>query len=561
MKTTKYIGVAFAAAALLTASCSDYDDYNTVPTDVNASANKTLWENISENSNLSDFAALVKKAGYDKVLSASHFYTVWAPLNGSFDASTLMSEDSATVTQRFVKSHIAEYNHNISGPVDERIHALNEKSFNFVGDGQYTYDGQALTQVNLPSSNGTMHVMQGMATFYPNLYEYLSTASGIDSLHSYFHKYDVSYLDEERSVLGPMVNGKQTYIDSVMVTYNSMLGRLSAQASVEDSSYTMLLPNDEAYIAAYNRIKPYFHYINTTSAQDIVNAKSPSDASAISVNVDAAYLTDSLTRYYIASNLFYNNNNVYNRWLVNENAAYTDTLYSTTRNKFSNPREILAHTSNPEKLSNGFARVADTLAFRSWEAWCPTIDFTPASSYVKVWNGSSSMINMLISHPELWGLDSNVSNLRFIHVQPTSNYSKPELDVILPKVLSTKYNIYCVTAPASWDSADSTTIRPNQLDFSLSYCNAANKIQTIKLNQKVENDWTKVDTLFVGSFQFPVAYRGLSREDNKYAPNLKITTDFNVFNRPAMAKYTRDLKIIKIILRPVEEDEYLSKEK
>lgn len=134
------------------------------------------------------------------------------------------------------------------------------------------------------------------------------------------------------------------------------------------------------------------------------------------------------------------------------------------------------------------------------------------------------------------------------------------LDVILPNVLSTKYNIYIVTAPGSWDASDTTALRPNQFDFSLSYCNAANKLQTIKLNQKVENDWTKIDTVKVGTFEFPVAYRGLSM-DRRYSPNLKITTDFTVFNRPAMAKYTRDFKIISIILRPVEEDEYLSKEK
>ena len=35
-----------AATMLTAASCSDYDDYNTVPTDAQAGANQTLWENI-----------------------------------------------------------------------------------------------------------------------------------------------------------------------------------------------------------------------------------------------------------------------------------------------------------------------------------------------------------------------------------------------------------------------------------------------------------------------------------------------------------------------------------
>jgi hypothetical protein len=59
--------------------------------------------------------------------------------------------------------------------------------------------------------------------------------------------------------------------------------------------------------------------------------------------------------------------------------------------------------------------------------------------------------------------------------------------------------------------------------------------------------------MFVGTFTFPVAYRGLGE---KIYPNLKITTDFNVFDRTAMEQYTRDLRIASIILRPVEQDEY-----
>ena len=39
-------------------------------------------------------------------------------------------------------------------------------------------------------------------------------------------------------------------------------------------------------------------------------------------------------------------------------------------------------------------------------------------------------------------------------------------------------------------------------------------------------------------------------------PNLKITTDFNVFNKPMMAKYTRDIRLAGLILRPAELEEY-----
>ena len=56
----KLLNFYILAAALLLASCSDFDDYNEAVTDVTASANKTLWENIQQTPELSDFAALVQ---------------------------------------------------------------------------------------------------------------------------------------------------------------------------------------------------------------------------------------------------------------------------------------------------------------------------------------------------------------------------------------------------------------------------------------------------------------------------------------------------------------------
>ena len=137
MKLKNILGIVIVTAGMLAVtSCTDYDDYNKVPTDVNASAERTLWENISQNSSLSDFANIIKYVGFDDELQQSHFYTVWAPLNGTYDAQSLLNQDKETVLYRFVKSHIAEYNHNVSGGVDERIHALNDKSFSFIGSGE-----------------------------------------------------------------------------------------------------------------------------------------------------------------------------------------------------------------------------------------------------------------------------------------------------------------------------------------------------------------------------------------------------------------------------------------
>ena len=80
-----------AGCMLAATSCSDFSDYNAIEASAEPSADKTLWENIKANANLSDFAEVLEKVGYDKVLNASHTYTVWAPVNGSFDKDSLFS--------------------------------------------------------------------------------------------------------------------------------------------------------------------------------------------------------------------------------------------------------------------------------------------------------------------------------------------------------------------------------------------------------------------------------------------------------------------------------------
>lgn len=563
MKVNKYIGIMMMAASMLVASsCTDFDDYNEVPVDANASAELSLWENISQNSQLSNFKRIIEKVGFNNDLQQSHFYTVWAPIDGTYDAESLLQQDNATLLYRFVKSHVAEHNHLVSGVVNERIHALNEKSFSFEGASSYTYADVPVNAINLPSKNGVIHTLNGAATFYPNIYEYIYQREGIDSLEQYFKRYENVYLDENNSVVGPTVNGKQTYIDSVMITTNSLYNTLRARIAHEDSSYTMVMPTNEAWVKAYNKIKPYFNYIQTTIAQDLDGAASATTVPTTTTTINNVYMSDSLTKRAIVDNLIFNNNNKYNRWVEDPTAENTDTLLTTTYNALSNPDEFLAQTTEKVRMSNGYARVMDSLAVHSWEGWAPELHISPIGQSTS-WTGTNH--NVRVENPDPSKGKFEYGSFSYLWVEPTSNFAKPELDIKLPGVLSTTYNLYCVIVPANIDFSDSLVeSRPNQLDFNLSYCNEKGALaqtwtgsnhttSTTHFAVRLENDPTKMDTLKVGTITFPVAYAGLGE---KMYPNLKITSDFSVFNRDLMAKYTRDLRIAAIILRPVEMDEY-----
>ena len=573
------------AAALAVTACSDFSDYNGAPVDVMASGNQTLWENISQNAQLSDFAALVRKAGFVDELNTPRALTVWAPVNGSFTPSDYEGLSTADLLTQFVKSHVAEYTHAASGRVDERIHTLNEKSFTFAGDGSYTYDDIAISQANLPSNNGLMHLLGGVAKFYPNLYEYLSTAAGIDSLRNHFLRYQLTVLDQEASVKGPMVDGAQTYIDSVLVTSNSLTRSLNAQLENEDSSYTFIMPTNKAFLNLYNRVKPYYRFISTTVTPDVESYASATDTKTKSITIDASYMSDSLTRRAIVRNLIYSNNDIYNQWLVNK-GVYTDTLRSTIRGKFSNPHDILEKyaVGGPVEMSNGYARLVDSLAFLPWETYCPELVVDPRMNLGALFpasaqaNRSQSLPDSIIDR--LFGPNSGITNYRYMWISPGGDRAKPDFFVTLPNVMSTTYNFYVVFLPTAWPEVANDN-RPNWLNFQLNYCTEKGAVATYNFSKAYAdslltggtlpnvpaavsgttaftNDPEKADTVFIGQFTFPVAYNGLGSE---YTPNIRVTSPISVFNSTQLATYTRDVRIAAIMMRPVELDEYAAKNK
>lgn len=563
--------VSCAICAALT-SCSDFNDYNKEVADTTVSANQTLWENIQQNPQLSDFAALLKKSGFDNELSQSHYYTVWAPLNGSFDASQYQNLDNNALLWQFVKNHIADYGHSALGSIEEHIKMLNEKTYEFTGNTLYSFGDKTIAQPNMPSSNGLMHTLNGSVAFYPNIYEYitdsrLALGKDIDSLRNYVLAYEQTYLDEEASVPGSIVNGMQTYVDSVIVTSNTLWETMNIRMNNEDSTYTVLLPNNEAWRNSYDRIKDCYKYAATTKAQVFTNGAIATNPA--SITIDPAYWQDSLTSRQLTRNLFFSNNDDYNTWMEGTTSKYgSDTLRTTLRNKLSNPQDILRQARHTVELSNGKALVVDSLAMFPWETYSPEYTAHAASSdnIGRVVTGSVETWRVQPTNPE-------IEEFTYLHVIPAGSFGRPELDILLPNVLSTTYDIYCVFVPP-FDAKDAEVL-PNRVIFTLNYCDESGNLKDMEFLDESEeninafqeqfnladnasnrttirafsNDPTRIDTLYVGEFTFPVCYAGLGSD---YRPNIKITSPFSVFNKNLTSAFTRDLRIASIILKPKE---------
>ena len=562
----KHIGKMMLVGLIVTAtSCSDFDDYNSQYTDPNPGGNLTLWENIKGNSNLSDFAQVVQKSGFAENLNTSRFYTVWAPLNGTFDVASLLEQDNAKLQKEFVKNHIADRNYTTSAGMDEKVVVLNRKAYSFTGK---TFGNVGLAESNLPSKNGVIYTMNGKVPFLYNVNEFLDEVKGCDNFVKHVKNYEMSYLDEHASIKGPIIEGVQTWIDSVMVRYNSLFDNLNARVEEEDSSYTILVPTDTAWNKAYKKIASAYNYLSSFNYQDLMstavgNNTASSSAmtpalGATKVSIDADYYRDSLVKKNITDYVIYSNNESYNSFMKPEvGTTIGDTLFTTKRRKLTNVKNILgAMAGERQKLSNGWACKLDSLMFLPWETYNPTITSTNIGRMLAVKDGRTSTVHIMRSmlDPAMCQLDEpEEEELTFIKAEPSTLSGKPELDFYLNNLRSTTYNIYVVMVPACVE--DTAAVRlPYALRFDLSYTKEDGNLQKQtwgSTSAPILTDANKVDTVSLGQFTFPICYYGVNA-----APNLKISHTVSSFTSSNRKKYEQILRVAKIILKPVEQEEY-----
>lgn len=601
-----------AGGLLAMASCSDFSDYNTVPVANEPSADKTLWENISGSANLSDFASVLQRVGYDKVLDAAHTYTVWAPVNGSFNMDSLKNVSDDKVEKEFVKNVIADYAHKESDLNDTTIYMLNKKllKFNNKSTGTLSFDARQVLPntdnpsiYNYPSVNGLLYNVASPAAFRFNAYEIISEQAGVASnVMSYIKKYEKVTLDEANSVKGEIRDGVQHYDDSVMVTSNSFTERtLRAQLDNEDSLYTILLPNDKAWEEAYSTISKYYKYIPQLAYQDLGSTAmgttkggsvsgtpvKPTNATIMAATVGSAtvtmsaapadaeieetgaYWTDSIAKRYITNNLvFSETNKKYNGKLAaGLPFAENDSIYSTTGNKLSNPSALVDATESTVKLSNGHARILNKFPFLPEETYLPEIKTRIVGRCVTATGKSYTNVTVLNVPKEICTLDEGETELRYVKtdLESTANYA-PELDFYLPGVRSATYDIYAVIVPACVEdpTLEEADRKPYALRFDINYTDANNKQiagrfdgeqvrTTLAEIRKVPTFFVaqnKVDTVKLGRMTFPVCYTYTSA-----MPNIKVMHVLTIFTASNKKLYEQQLRVANIIMKPVFEDE------
>lgn len=597
MKYITKLGVMLTAGFVLAAaSCTDYSDYNTVPEvdDVNRpGANNTLWENIVNDQQLTKFAALARQSNFSEALNSPRFYTVWAPIDNAIsdgEYDRLMASDSATIVKQFMQQHITEYNYPVSAALDSTIIvSLNAKHHPFTQAG---FDGFSYEDVNMPSTNGVLHKIKGLSVFYDNLYENIDNLKGCDSIKSYIQKYDEYYLDVNASVIGPLVDGKQTYLDSVMKKRNNVVRDIMwADLENEDSTYCMLVPNDGAWSAAYEAIHPHYNYIPKMDYMDL-NKKTTvaSSTTATTAKADLAAeagedLQDSLTCRNIVSNLVFSNWYQPNLPLFGNGSLTANDSTLSTRGKFlTNMHEVLNHTISSGEMSNGVVRVIDEFTFHPWETYNPvirtmrpdaTLNVNKLTTHAIPLDSLAKRDSLFSKVPKMFHQWLFPSTSRFFSYAAVDSAdisgttSKPEFNFALPGVRSTTYHIYVVTVPAQVEQPEAA-VKPYYLRFYLSWTDASNKQQYTVLPEGArstveittdEGDNTatvtylgdpgRVNVIDLGEFTFPASYYGLDAYPSLMMMHTKTYTSSANRNR-----YDQQMRVAGVYLIPKDYNDY-----
>ena len=602
-----------ACSALVAVSCTDYLDYNTVPEATDPAADKTLWENISENENLTDFAAVLKRLGYDEVLNASHTYTVWAPQNGSFSLEELNQMDSTKVERQFLKNAIADYAHREADINDTVVYMLNGKLVKFSNKNtdMLAFDGKDILPnaanpavFNYPSTNGLLYITSAPATFRYNGYEYLRESEDMPNMMgAYVEHYESRVLDEANSVKGAIIDGVQHYDDSVIIVSNILTDRmLRAQLDNEDSLYTVLIPTDTAWNRAYGEIASYYNFVEKIPYQDLSSNQvglmpgaswndkmkkliNMLDASAGKVEValnsapigaeiqeTGAYWSDSIAKRLLTNNfVFSEKSGKFNtKFQTGQSFKESDSVYSTTGNWLSNPAMLDELTEDVIELSNGHARMIKDFPFSPKETYAPVIKSRNVGRVITAtgFKHTEESIDRELLDPSMCVLDDeNETALRYVKTNvPEISYSLSEFNFYIDDVLSTTYDVSLVLVPACIEDPDmpESERKPYSLYVDINYADYEKGELTL-VNKRFDGEklvsgnsaLRKVEPFTGGKDKVDTIRLGRVTFPICYAgtgakPNIKVMYPFNLKMDKSCE---RNLRIANVILEPVVEEE------
>lgn len=578
-------GLVFAAGLVSMYSCTDtWDDhYGDGGSMGGSSYAGTLMQAVEEQA--PNFAKVVKAYGYDRELSSGSYYTVWAPVDGSFDLSQYVDEsgnrvaDSTTVVKEFLKSHISRYAYSL-GKDEQTLNLLNDKRITLSPEGDGSFGHSDIVNRNITTKNGVLYTIATPNEYPNNLFEIiakqyqLDPSEGKDTLSLYAYLYDSKYnkdsLIEDKSVSrGVDENGNKIWVDSFLQRNNTVLKNVDARLYEEDSSFIAILPSADAWAERYNIAKSL-----------LVFNKSEDDATPGTC--------DSLQRHYARTfamtDLFYNKN-ANEHWqdslkstLYHSYDWYNHKYYSKQPKDMPDDKEvndILSKCGAPIECSNGTAYIVDEYPMTLPEQFFYKIKSNSINLDVDDKGATEFTKNAVTPFTSRRGTHTFIiddeyigaQTYSYVDIEPVSGNANPTVAFNIPNTLSGSYDIYLVTCPIWLNTYSSTTteldLRPYRFYVNVFerndkgvYKNSTRMQNPVdgtsyfvtKSQKYIDPDDPRSmplinDTTYVGKYTFNNAYYG--RND----AGVMIQLQSQVSSRQTTL-YSREILLSSVILKP-----------
>ncbi len=259
--------LAAALIALLGGCKKDWDKHNAISDEL---LTLNLFERIAANSNLSTFADLLRKSGYDKVLSSSKNFTVFAPTNAA-----LASLDAAIISDTsrlnpFVANHIANQSYYTTRVTDTaRIPFLSNKFHNMLGKKIET---ATITESDLAAQNGVLQVIDRMLPVLGNIWEVMNNAGFPSKQANYLISLNYQGFDPaiaEQVGVNPQT-GEPIYRPGTGVVPRNTFWDKVYDLRQEEMQYTYFAIANTSFDAQMEVYRPYYNPDSTVTNVDSV---------------------------------------------------------------------------------------------------------------------------------------------------------------------------------------------------------------------------------------------------------------------------------------------------
>lgn len=551
-------GAMLFGSLLIGASCEDSEGLKVTPE--TPFADKTMFEVIKNDATLTDFVEVLDCCGpecADSLFNHARVYTLWAPMNGSFNKDSIIEEINAgnrdEVFKTFIMAHISNHLKAANGNLDEdnKILLLNKKVATFTGDyvNGYIFSGCQLVESNIRVWNGILHKISTPAEYRYSVWEYLRIDPRVDSVSNFLYSFNVTDFNPWLSTMGPIVDGAQTYIDSVYTTTNEMLnpwfgvGKLDA----EDSLYVLYVPTNEVWNEMVAKADRYFNY----------NRMIPQPLS-----MDSLY-RDSLRYHYARLNVikYMTFSNYEQRHVKN----YPDSVMPAYRGDATRCLFAASQLQNnnvifTRELSNGVFNIVSASPFNEFELWHDTITLEGENEAMCTQATGDRVRRLSVNDANINKdsifADTEISGGRYLAVESEKNQVTVKLKI--PKLLSASYNVAIVVVPKNITNQFVTAeeLLPTEYNVTINQ-NTHTGMKTLFTSPKLYNDPTRVDTLYLTDKSgeravVTIPYCEYFESNSAADFNVEMVVKSKLIYTP---KYDQSIRIDEIIFEPVETPE------